>query len=190
VTERRRQQRERAHEELLDATLDVARSEGWSGVTIRRVAAVVGVTSGALYRYVDSKDELIEGLVRRGFSELAERMRVAASNSDDALVAAIAAYVGFAENEPTLYRAMYGLDGADFVDSTNDSGRAVGEIIADAMRHTRRLDTSDTLHPAIVNLWALVHGLISLREAGRLPNVDILDAVRTQLAPGNIRDSG
>jgi AcrR family transcriptional regulator len=45
---------------IVEAALDLARSDGISGVTIRRVAQAVGCSRMALYRHVRDKQELLD----------------------------------------------------------------------------------------------------------------------------------
>lgn len=59
-------------QEILDAALAIADEKGLGAVTMRAVAARVGVTAMALYPHVKSKDDLLDGLVDRLLSELAQ----------------------------------------------------------------------------------------------------------------------
>ncbi|HLY48816.1 MAG TPA: TetR family transcriptional regulator [Solirubrobacteraceae bacterium] len=59
-----------SREQILDATLAVADEEGLAAVTMRRVAARVGVTAMSLYHHVRDKDDLLDGLVERLLAEL------------------------------------------------------------------------------------------------------------------------
>lgn len=169
MSDRRARRRQQTHDELLAATRTIARREGWGGVTIRKIAAEVDMTSAAIYRYVDAKDDLVAELVERGFNQLAITMRTGTDTNPDPLTGAVNAYVEFARTEPDLYRAMYGLDGAPFVAATTEHGLAIGQIIADALVATGRFKDPDPLHPEILILWATIHGLLALAEAGRLP---------------------
>jgi AcrR family transcriptional regulator len=55
---------------ILDAALAIADEQGLDAVTMRAVAARVGVTAMALYPHVRSKDDLLDGLVGRLLAEL------------------------------------------------------------------------------------------------------------------------
>jgi AcrR family transcriptional regulator len=55
---------------ILDAALAIADERGLSAVTMRAVAARIGVTAMALYPYVRSKEDLLDGLVGRLLAEL------------------------------------------------------------------------------------------------------------------------
>jgi len=55
---------------ILDAALAIADERGLSAVTMRAVATRIGVTAMALYPYVRSKEDLLDGLVGRLLAEL------------------------------------------------------------------------------------------------------------------------
>jgi AcrR family transcriptional regulator len=55
---------------ILDAALAIADEAGLNAVTMRAVAARIGVTAMALYPYVRSKEDLLDGLVGRLLGEL------------------------------------------------------------------------------------------------------------------------
>jgi AcrR family transcriptional regulator len=55
---------------ILDAALAIADDKGLDAVTMRAVAARVGVTAMALYPHVQSKEDLLDGLVGRLLAEL------------------------------------------------------------------------------------------------------------------------
>jgi AcrR family transcriptional regulator len=57
-------------QQILDAALVIADGQGLAAVTMRAVAARVGVTAMALYPHVKSKDDLLDGLVGRMLAEL------------------------------------------------------------------------------------------------------------------------
>jgi len=57
-------------QEILDAALAIADEKGLGAVTMRAVAAQIGVTAMALYPHVKSKDDLLDGLVGRLLAEL------------------------------------------------------------------------------------------------------------------------
>ena len=58
------------HREILDAALALADERGLDAVSMRTVAARVGVTAMALYPHVASKDALLDGIVGRILAEL------------------------------------------------------------------------------------------------------------------------
>lgn len=57
-------------QQILGAALAIADEQGLDAVTMRAVAARIGVTAMALYPHVRSKDDLLDGLVGRLLAEL------------------------------------------------------------------------------------------------------------------------
>jgi AcrR family transcriptional regulator len=76
VTDRKRQ--------ILDAALAIADAEGLDAVTMRAVAAKVGVSPMALYPHVGGKAELLDGLVGRLLEELTARAAAGAGSPERA----------------------------------------------------------------------------------------------------------
>src|SRR6185312_7614306 len=54
---------------VVDTALAIADAQGLEAVSFRRMATEFGVTPMALYRYVESKDELFGAIVDRAFDE-------------------------------------------------------------------------------------------------------------------------
>src|SRR5919206_4716295 len=59
-----------SREKVLAAALAVADTEGLEAVSFRRLASDLGVTPMALYRYVDNKEALLDGIGDLVLSEL------------------------------------------------------------------------------------------------------------------------
>lgn len=69
------QRRPLSRERVLAAAMKVADEEGISAVTMRRVAAEVGVEAMSLYHYVAGKEELLDGLAERIVTEVERAIR-------------------------------------------------------------------------------------------------------------------
>jgi AcrR family transcriptional regulator len=83
------------HGELLDKAVDISVAEGLSAVTLRRVAADLGVTPGLVSHYFSSAEQLITAAFKTAaVADLAEaRSRVAAAETATAKMAALMDYV-------------------------------------------------------------------------------------------------
>jgi AcrR family transcriptional regulator len=57
-------------ETVVDAAVSLADDQGLDAVSLRRVAARLGVTPMALYRYVESKDDLLDAMADRLYERL------------------------------------------------------------------------------------------------------------------------
>lgn len=60
-------------EEILKASRELIRQEGWSAVNIRSVAAACGVSVGSIYNYFDSKAALVGAAVESVWCEIFHR---------------------------------------------------------------------------------------------------------------------
>ena len=60
-------------DEILKASLELIRQQGWSAVSIRSVAAACGVSVGSIYNYFDSKSDLIGATVESVWREIFRR---------------------------------------------------------------------------------------------------------------------
>ena len=76
----------------------IAEAEGWEAVTIRRLAGELGVTQPVLYTAFGKRQDIVDAVALRGFTELA----AALDTGDPA-----AAYLDFARAHPATYEAMF-----------------------------------------------------------------------------------
>jgi AcrR family transcriptional regulator len=152
-------------------------AHGYEAVTLRAVAAELGVSAMTPYRYVEGKDELI-ALVRaqafRSFAEALEAAAGAVAEPERRLRVLKRAYLAFAVRRADEYRIMFELRGAAPGDEARwpelarEAGRAFG-VLVDAVKAAIAAGAiaGDALAVAHL-LWAGAHGLASLRLAGRI----------------------
>jgi AcrR family transcriptional regulator len=160
---------------LIEAGQAAVEAEGAAAVSLRDLARVVGVSPTAAYRHFADKDALFAAIADRGFQGLAEVSAAVAKGPDprERLLALGRAYVSFAEAHPQLYRLMF--------DAPIDLGAVAGlsDASAAAYRPLREgvvavLDeTADEgrITDAIVRIWSVLHGYVTLRMANRLPRL-------------------
>lgn len=107
MSESRTNRRPLTPEIVIDAAARVADEEGLDAVTLTRVAKELGTSQPALYRHVESYDELIRALGLRGREILARRLiEVGVGLAGDAAVRAMAlAWRQVVSDHPGLYAA-------------------------------------------------------------------------------------
>jgi AcrR family transcriptional regulator len=160
------------------AALRLLQREGPRALTLRRVAAAVGVSPAAPYRHFASKQELLAAIAAAGFAELADAMARAAAGAgrdvgERSLRQGIA-YVNFAVAHPGLFRVMFGPEvsvckGHPGVPEAG--ARAFLELlqtvrVAQAAGWMRAGNPEDLATSA----WALIHGLAGLVVDGWIPD--------------------
>lgn len=95
---------------LIDEALKVLASEEPAELTLRELARRLGVTHTAPYAHFPDKQALLEAVADAGFLRLAERLEAVERGTQEPLQAFRAmahAYLGFAQEQPNLYRLMF-----------------------------------------------------------------------------------
>ncbi|WP_432497956.1 TetR/AcrR family transcriptional regulator [Kineococcus gypseus] len=145
-------------EQVLAAARDLAESEGWAAVTVRRLAATLGVTQPVLYTVFAGRQAVVDAVALAGFADLADALAAAGASPP----ARVRAYLGFAAAHPGVYEAMFSLpSGLPFAaeDTPEPMRRAfagVQEVFPDG----------DGTRAEVA--WSLLHGLATLEAGGRL----------------------
>ncbi len=153
---------------VLTAAIKVLRDEGPSGLTVRRLAAEIGVSRQVVYTQFGSLGGLIDALYRQGFAEL----RAAAAALDPSLtgvdwvVANALGYRAYGLARPELYAVMLERPFREFVPSAESRSVAVDAFqpMVDAVASTgRKPGESRSL---ALTLWGAIHGLVHLELQG------------------------
>ena len=146
----------------------IAAEEGWSAVTIRRLADAIAYSQPVLYSHFENRDAIVAAVAIEGFQELANALRQAARKSrrrDGAVRKVALAYLDFASAQPALYEAMFTLPTrlrfaeADTKPELHEAFLALAAVV------TRPEQAVDT---ATETFWAALHGLAELERSGRI----------------------
>lgn len=93
------------HERLLDAAQEITVANGWSDVTMARIADIAGVSRQTVYNEFGSKPELADELVMRELGRFLEVVRSRLMGDDDLVAGLESACEGaltMAESSPLL----------------------------------------------------------------------------------------
>lgn len=169
---------------LVDEALRQIRERGAEQVSLRGLAQAVGVSPSAAYQHFPDKAALMVAVCAAEGTELAARMQAAVDAvADDGDAGAIGrflavgqAYVDFAQQEPHLFRHMFGPAGAQegpgYEHEHTDPDDAYGILLARlaelADRGLLRLRAEEAAALDVL-AWSLVHGFSSLMVEGHLP---------------------
>jgi AcrR family transcriptional regulator len=161
-------------EQIWNSARIIFLDEGVDGISMRRVAAAVGVTPTAIYRHFTGKEALITALVNEGFALFETKLRQASKGPRGiaGIRSQLDAYVNFAIAQPRYYDAMFVLPRKDvrrFPESFQAGDSISFSIIMDEVSVAMELGElrpGDALEITLT-LWSLVHGLASLYRSGR-----------------------
>jgi AcrR family transcriptional regulator len=174
IKERRQRQRQQLREGILGAAREIASSEGWQAVTIRKIAALIEYSPTVIYEYFDSKEDLLLELMRMGYAgqlEAIEKARDTTADPEEALLAMTRAWCRYAFDDSDLYQVMYGLGGVSFpVAELTKEGLKLADEMAGKLEKILEENGKETkdIFEKVEIAWATLHGLVALTMAGRI----------------------
>jgi AcrR family transcriptional regulator len=149
---------------IVAAGRTILEAEGADGLTMRRVAAAVGIRAPSLYKRVRDRADLLRLILNAAGAELAASLDEAATTGNPRrdLVALARTFRTFARRNPETYALMFARssEGARMdPDLTERASAALLRAAAELAGPERRLEAART-----VVAWA--HGFISMELAG------------------------
>jgi len=177
IKERREREKLEVREAILEAAREIAAAEGWSAVSIRKIAERIEYSPPMVYEHFDDKDDLLYALMVDGFGKLYQRVhaaRVAAPNPHQALIEMAIAYWQFSVDSPELYQVMNGLDGVQFcaADASHQAPEfsAAGRDVIEALTDWGRAEqlTFDYPEDMLAIVWGTLHGVVALAMGNRI----------------------
>ena len=140
-----------SREQILDATLDALRQDGYDGTTIRNIARRLNCAVGSIYRYFRDKRTLLDAVTQRLFEPLVGQLEAGAS-----LDTAARAYDHIARGEPEIYRLMFWLHSVGHT----SGGATIPPIVARILDHWTDRFQGDTRQAQ--RFWSQLHGSLML----------------------------
>lgn len=155
--ERRQKEKEEMRKRIMDATLNIAVSEGWDAVTIRKIANVIEYTPPIVYEHFKNKEDLFDELTLMGFRILHKEydlLRKKESDPKKILSLLSINHWTFAFEHRELYQLMFSFRGP----MPNDEIRKVGDWIKSMFfQLTNNRELSEEL---MFNWMCLLNGYI------------------------------
>ena len=162
-------------ERLCEAAERLFAERGPDAVTMRQLAAELGVSPMTPYRYFEDKDDILAAVRTNGFNRFAEALEVARAKHSGARAVGDAvgeAYVDFALSNPHAYKLMF--------DFNQPHVEKYPELVTAGMRAQKTMTgyVQDALDEGLMAgdpqqigymLWASVHGAVILELSGMLP---------------------
>jgi AcrR family transcriptional regulator len=162
---------------LVDEAARLLVEHGPAGLSLRKLAASVGVSTMPVYTLFGDKQGLLAAMHREGFRRLGDAL-AAVPHSDDPLADVIAlgvAYRRAALASPHLYGLMFGRMAPEF--SPDTEGRAAADVtyrpLVEAVARCQRAGAfhGDEPERIALHLWAVAHGMVNLELNDQLPDV-------------------
>jgi|SRR5215472_8478840 AcrR family transcriptional regulator len=177
VKERREREKSETRDKILDAARELFVTEGYEGVSMRKVAEKIEYSPTAIYVHFADKNELFRELCHQDYARLAQVFQSSVMSTDplERLKQIGAIYIDFGVRYPNHYKFMFmtthpghELDDEDREMMGNPEKDAYAFLkwavqqAIDAGSFREELRDADAVSQA---LWAGVHGVISLEIA-------------------------
>jgi AcrR family transcriptional regulator len=174
--ERRARDREAVRSRILDAASELFVSEGFSNVSLRKIAEKSEYAPATIYLYFRDKDHLLSCLCHEVFSQLCEAMEEierTAVTPLDFLERVLRFYIDFGIRHPQHYRLAFSLRaavarmGPDRHPDSQEANRTGLEAFDYLRRSLRQcadagLLAFDDLESTAQTVWTFIHGTTSL----------------------------
>jgi AcrR family transcriptional regulator len=168
--------------------------KGPDAVTMRQLAAELGVSPMTPYRYFHDKDDILAAVRTNGFNQFAAALEEARAKAGSVRAKAAAvgdAYVRFAFEHPHTYKLMFDLHqpvGDSSHPELAEAGRrAHATMSAWVTDQVAAGEMAGDPQQIGAMFWAATHGVIVLEMAGKLPPGaarDLHHQISTTLAKG------
>jgi AcrR family transcriptional regulator len=155
--------------------LDILVNAGPEGVTMRRIAQVVGITPMAIYHHFPNRRALLNTITDREFAKLLGHIHAhpLRGGVEARLISVMEGYVDYAFAQPRVFDYIFSQvrPGArqfpeDFRARRSPTLNPVANAVAAAMQDG--LLKKDDVWEVVFALWAHVHGYVMLYRAGRI----------------------
>lgn len=165
--------------QLMREGLLILNSEGYEGLTMRKVAQACGVSQTAPYRHFKHKDELVVAIVSSALSAFNESLESAVDTNQDPtmqLKMLGIAYIRFFANNPEYLWLLFVNDKQKPEEGfySKESHLQCGHPFATFQQVVERYKASNAneqrnLDELMLYSWGLVHGIAVLIASGQLP---------------------
>ncbi|MBF6124095.1 TetR/AcrR family transcriptional regulator [Nocardia brasiliensis] len=166
-----RKERERAerHQRIIDTARELAETQGWEAVTVRKLAERIEYSQPVLYSHFAGKSAIVAAVAEQGIIDLTGEMRrahAAAAGPADAMARVARAYLDFAAAHPARYDAMFSMH-IDLVFGL-DAPQPLKDAFAELEAMFRPFVGEAELGARTEVAWSAIHGLATLDRGHRL----------------------
>lgn len=175
--ERREREKSETRDKILDAARELFISEGYEGVSMRKIADRIEYTPTTIYGYFPDKETLFMALCHEDYHRLASSFTALTQIADpvERLKMLGRAYIEFGIKNPNHYRMMF-MTGHPTLDESYDDLMGKGNpeedsyaflkvTVEEAIRAGAFRDHLSDADLVSQTLWAAVHGVVSLHIA-------------------------
>ena len=156
-------------EALIAAATELVLARGAENFSLADACRLAGVSTAAPYKHFRDRNEVLEIVIQRGFSRMADEGDAAVAEAGAGTFAAMVAlnthYVDFALENQSLFRLMFGqhpeLKTADPVLECGQD--CFGRVVSHFADYCRAERIAEDPHAVCLRVWTFIHGLACLK---------------------------
>ncbi len=158
--ERKKRDQQNVRDGILNAAINLAKSNGWNSVTIRKIAEAIEYTPPIVYEHFHNKDDLMREIIIYGFKKLrllGEARLSAKQDPKEWLLELSLVHWDFAFENSELYQLMFSLERPLPSEEATKGALFIKEIFSKISRLAEK-----ELEVIIFNWVCLLNGTISM----------------------------
>ncbi len=178
VKERREREKLEIRDKILDAARELFITEGYEGVSMRKVAEAIEYSPTAIYLHFADKEKLFRDLCHEDFARLATQFQNVASIADpiERLKAVGRTYFEFGLQYPNHYKLMFMTEPPCSASPDDRDREVMGNPEVDAYAFLKQivqqvidsgalLEEFNDVELLSQTFWAAIHGVVALHIA-------------------------
>lgn len=156
---------------LITAGIEILDRDGLEGLSLRKVAAAVGVSHAAPAHHYQNKTGLMLAIAANGFRTftalMIEERQKAGPDPQKRLEGICAGYLRFSREHPALFQLIFS---TDIQDIKNDDLRQAAQGAFDVLHETCSAFLPSPNGPMVneIMIWSLVHGFATLTQSNNI----------------------
>lgn len=176
ISERKAREKEKLRDNIIAAALEMFIEQGYEKVSIRKIAEAIEYSPATIYLYFKNKDELMFFVQQEAFEQFFELLAPVLQIEEplEQLWDLGKKYLNFGINNPELYNLMFMLQSPMNAIEAQEEGWECGyetfhllEVIVMNCQKAGYYSGRDS-NIVSMELWSLVHGMMSLFLTDRL----------------------
>lgn len=176
ISERKEREKLELRELILLKAKELLLAEGYDKLSIRKIAAAVEYSPATIYLYFQDKDEIMHELMNMGFALMGKGFAEALQESDPVrrILMIGEGYVSFGLANPDWYELMFHsekpIKHLERCHASWGHGLSLFEFLVVSCQEAIEAGRSQAKDAELLalQLWSMVHGLVSLASAQRL----------------------
>lgn len=165
---------------ILDAAENIITEQGYSALTVRKIAMKIGYTVGSIYMIFDNMADLADHIKIKTLDSLSEQLQQVSANSPEQMITELSrAYLTFACQNFNGWRMIFAGE-TEFSNKYQQQIDVIHSLIAAQFAQLAQDKSAEQHTQAARTLWGGIHGICLLSLSEKTDTVS-LDATEKEV---------